>query len=45
MNKILAKMFGILKILLFILSIMSILFGILSTYNRLEKSLLDALNI
>lgn len=45
MNKILAKMFGILKILLFILSIMSVLFGILSTYSRLEKSLLDAISI
>lgn len=45
MNKILAKMFGVLKILLFILSIMAILFGILSTYNRLEKSLTDAISI
>lgn len=45
MNKILAKMFGILKILLFILSIMSVLFGILSTYSRLEKSLLDAISV
>ena len=38
-------MFEFLKIILFILAIMAILFGILSTYSRLEKSLLDAISV
>ena len=37
-------MFEFLKIILFILATMAILFGILSTYSRLEKSLLDAIS-
>lgn len=45
MNKVLSKMFEFLKIILFILATMAILFGILSTYSRLEKSLLDAISI
>ena len=45
MNKVLSKMFEFLKIILFILAIMAILFGILSTYSRLEKSLLDAISV
>ena len=45
MNKVLSKMFEFLKIILFILATMAILFGILSTYSRLEKSLLDAISV
>ena len=45
MNKILSKFFEIIKIILFVASIVLVLFGILSTYSRLQKSLTEAINI
>ena len=45
MNKILSKFFEIIKIIFFVASIVLVLFGILSTYSRLQKSLTEAINI
>lgn len=45
MSDILCKLFGFIKYLLLIIAFGLVFFGIMVTYSRLEKSLLDALDI
>ncbi len=45
MKDVLAKLFGFLKYLLLIISFGLVFFGIMTTYSRLNKSLLDAIGV
>ena len=45
MKDVLAKLFGILKYILLIVSFGLVFFGIMTTYSRLNKSLLDAVGV
>lgn len=45
MNKILSSFFGIIKYLLFVVSIGLVAFGIVKTYGRLDKPLTDSISV
>lgn len=45
MKEILAKLFGFLKYILLVISFGLVLFGIMTTYSRLEKPLTDAIGV